>query len=501
MLSSREMAAKLLATMLMIVVAVADVSIREVSASTTSLTYTAFRRQIRETENSAYYLWPDGREGDLIVATHLTVQCSLSDAHIQLEGMLSSEFPEFLPMSSYRISEFCCMYVFARPVPPQRCLRFLEGNAQVIDAQFSRLGRFAAVPTEVTSGYDLPGTWWPLEQVGMYRAWDVIKGGGKVVVAVLDTGINPLQRDLSGALWVNPHELPNELDDDGNDQIDDIDGWDFFHEINNLGEDRNPCPVDNHGTEVAGIIAAEVNTELTGPHPGAMGVAGAWATVEGSSSVKLMNLRIGTQEHGSWDVGWAKAIDYATSKGASIISMSINVASITPGDSIPCVQAAMRRAIQAGVGLVSAVGNDNQRYPIGYPANSGLTLAVGGTQFGGGRWHEGASGYGSNTGPWISVVAPAGNGPPPSSYQVPTVGACAPEASCSPDTCSAHYTVAGTSMSTGIVAGLAALVKTVNPALSWEDVKDIVKSTATRSSSEVWTEVRGFGEVCLRFVD
>lgn len=51
----------------------------------------------------------------------------------------------------------------------------------------------------------------------------------KVIVAVIDSGVDYLHEDLKEVMWVNPGEVPgNGKDDDGNGYIDDINGWNFI---------------------------------------------------------------------------------------------------------------------------------------------------------------------------------------------------------------------------------------------------------------------------------
>jgi subtilisin family serine protease len=50
-----------------------------------------------------------------------------------------------------------------------------------------------------------------------------------VVVAVLDSGVDPDHEDLDGVLWTNANEVPgNAEDDDGNGYVDDVHGWNFL---------------------------------------------------------------------------------------------------------------------------------------------------------------------------------------------------------------------------------------------------------------------------------
>ena len=67
---------------------------------------------------------------------------------------------------------------------------------------------------------------------GVYDAYEYLKGREpkrKVVVAVIDGGLDTGHEDLKGCLWTNADEIPgNGLDDDGNGYTDDIHGWNFL---------------------------------------------------------------------------------------------------------------------------------------------------------------------------------------------------------------------------------------------------------------------------------
>jgi len=55
------------------------------------------------------------------------------------------------------------------------------------------------------------------------------KKGKKVIVAVLDSGIDIDHEDLDDVIWTNPKEIPNNgKDDDKNGYVDDIHGWNFL---------------------------------------------------------------------------------------------------------------------------------------------------------------------------------------------------------------------------------------------------------------------------------
>jgi subtilisin family serine protease len=65
---------------------------------------------------------------------------------------------------------------------------------------------------------------------------ELLKGkkGTKIIVAVLDSGVDIDHEDLKGQIWVNPKEIPgNKKDDDNNGFIDDIHGWNFLGNADN----------------------------------------------------------------------------------------------------------------------------------------------------------------------------------------------------------------------------------------------------------------------------
>ena len=81
--------------------------------------------------------------------------------------------------------------------------------------------------------------------------WASSANASEVVVAVIDTGLETSHPDLSGVIWQNDGEIPNNgIDDDDNGYVDDTSGWDFLY------QDNTPDDRHGHGTHVAGTIAA-----------------------------------------------------------------------------------------------------------------------------------------------------------------------------------------------------------------------------------------------------
>lgn len=107
-----------------------------------------------------------------------------------------------------------------------------------------------------------------VEQLHLSGAWEIAQGNAAVVIAVIDSGIDPLHPDLADAIWRNPGESGidhtgtdrrfNGVDDDANGLIDDWWGYDFAGR-DGYDEDNAPNATFPHGVHVAGIAAATGN--------------------------------------------------------------------------------------------------------------------------------------------------------------------------------------------------------------------------------------------------
>lgn len=178
------------------------------------------------------------------------------------------------------------------------------------------------------------------------EAWEITKGSSDVVIAVIDTGIASNHLDLKDSIWTNSKEIPgNQKDDDGNGYIDDVSGWNFFGNNNQIYSELDG---DLHGTVIGGIIAASNNNET-----GISGIA---------PNVKLMPLKfIGPETGAVSDI--IKAIAYAENKGVKIANLSIEMEEYSQ---------ALKDAIDASSMLfITAAGNggyNNDSYPA-YPSS------------------------------------------------------------------------------------------------------------------------------------
>ena len=74
-----------------------------------------------------------------------------------------------------------------------------------------------------------------------------------IIVGIIDSGIKIDLEDISDSVYINQQEIENnELDDDGNGYVDDVNGWNFY---DNSNEIFTTYTADYHGTMIAGIIS------------------------------------------------------------------------------------------------------------------------------------------------------------------------------------------------------------------------------------------------------
>ena len=136
--------------------------------------------------------------------------------------------------------------------------------------------------------------------INLIDAWDITRGTEEVVVGVIDTGIDISHQDLANNIWTNTKETVNGVDDDNNGYVDDIHGWDFVSEDNSV---YDMDALDEHGTHMAGIIAA--NGRVSGVAP----------------NIKVMPLKALNYSSG-YTSDIIEAINYAKTNGVKIINCS-----------------------------------------------------------------------------------------------------------------------------------------------------------------------------------
>ena len=305
--------------------------------------------------------------------------------------------------------------------------------------------RYGPVPQEEPNDpqYEQQQTY--LELVNLPEAWDLVKAedaSEPIVIAIIDTGGDWDHEDLLANVWVNEDEIPdNGIDDDNNGFIDDVHGVNL-----NNGDDTNNDPSPNpnypettfHGTAVAGTASAVTDN-------GVGGAGAAW-------NAKLMHINIFCEVEEI--CGAFEGILYAAVNGADIINTSFGG---FPGSEwLRMVPQALDLATDMGALVVAAAGNailNNDFYPT-YPDSHPRVLSVGATEQDSGQLAE-FSNYGKS----VNIYAPG--------VDINTT---------TPD--DEYDSVSGTSFSSPLVAGIAALVKTRFPHMSPDELREQLRLSA-----------------------
>jgi hypothetical protein len=316
-----------------------------------------------------------------------------------------------------------------------RAIRHLEKIDGIRHVGPNHIGQFGAVPNDPDYGdqWGLNGT----NGIQAPAAWDITTGSRNVRVGIIDSGIanHPgLNANLAA-------------------------GWDFYNK-NDITDDD---PI-GHGTHVAGIVGAVGNNKE--------GVSGVCWNV---TLVPLQVVYYNTDAN-EWKFNMSAVIgtvQYATDNGIPILNYSGGGGGYNDD---------LKQAIERYPGLFVTIAgngtnnngigkdndNDNPKTPF-YPANNDLDniIAVGAICRDGFR--ASFSNWGSRT---VDLFAP-GN----------TILSTYPEAMCDDGTHDArhfsrgYHNKPGTSMAAPFVTGVAALIKTIKPALTPQEIKHYIEST------------------------
>jgi subtilisin family serine protease/flagellar hook assembly protein FlgD len=276
------------------------------------------------------------------------------------------------------------------------------------------------IETNFTPGDPGYSKQWYLKKIQMPKAWDTTKGASNITVAVIDAGVQTNHPELKGKI-VSPYDVTT---------------------------GSTSVSADNHGTHVAGVIAATINKA------GISGIA---------PNVKIMPVDVFTGNGANvYDV--AEGIMYAVDHKADILNLSLG----SYYYSYP-MEYAVRYAQSKGVLVVAAAGNDDTSeytYPAALPAVLGVSATDSLdriTQF-------------SNYGYHIDFAAPGMN-----IYS--TISG------------SKYANMSGTSMASPIVSGVSALILSKNPFLSPSQVESILIKSSTDLGNRGWDYLYGYGRV------
>ncbi len=288
---------------------------------------------------------------------------------------------------------------------------------------------------------------WVLNAIDAPAAWQVTKGQG-VTVAVIDSGVNPEVSDLTGSVITGP----------------DLTGVSTPESNPNWGM---------HGTWMASLIAGHGHG---GGGSGIMGVA---------PMARVLSIRVITN---SGDPGYdryerqsearhqrelATAIKYAISHGADVVSMSL-------GDGAPSlpVRLALQEALNRNIVILASSGNSGDvpsaraqgHAPLSFPADYPGVLSVAAVGQNGAP-----AGFSSNN-LSVQVAAPG--------VQVPAQGQDG-----------GYWLVSGTSPACALAAGVAALIRSADPALPPDLVREAITTTTSNRPLGGYDNEVGFGTV------
>ena len=336
-----------------------------------------------------------------------------------------------------------------------------------------RMQAHAFMPND--PGYSgAPGQWHFMTPIGsnaggadLPPAWDMTLGNGTVEVAVLDTGYRPhsdLQAVLPGYDFVSSVSIAN----DGNGR--DADASDPGDAVvaNECGRGAAAARSSWHGTHVMGIIAALMNNGLYG--------------TDMAPNVRIVPVRVLGKCGGYTSdiidgMRWAAGLTVPGAPKNAYPARIINVSLGMPGTCSRAFQAAINDVNAAGAIVVVSNGNGGFN-SVNQPANCAGTLAVTAHSV------DGDSATYANLGVQTLISAPGGgcgtlarncvdiyssNGL--GVYSLGNTGASRPAS----DGYSIKY---GTSMAAPHVSGAIALMLSLNPSLSRDEVVSLLRASA-----------------------
>ncbi len=291
---------------------------------------------------------------------------------------------------------------------------------------------------------------WAINVLKLKEAWDVTTGDSTIIIGDVDTGVDWTHTDLSLSIYINPGEYgvngelkDNGIDDDSNGKIDDWHGWDYFGN----GSFQSPNPDNNpmdgtlgHGTSTSGCAAALANNGI--------GIAGS------SYRAKILAIKASTDQ--TTGVGGYDGILYAAQMGCRVINCSWG----GTGDRSQALQDLINDVTDMGALVVGSSGNDpmDNDYTAHWPSSFQRVLNVGSVE---------SSGNASN---WCTFGTSVHTYSPGSGILTTKKGG-------------GYTSPTGTSFSSPLAAGVAALVFAVHPDWTPDQVAAQIRVTSDHFDS------------------
>lgn len=313
---------------------------------------------------------------------------ALTDNWIRVQGNTTLEkFQNFLESDSVvHVQKNYKIYLRQNSSLQSALSAYLAKHPEQADKPLAPAQDNPAIPNAPnnTSGADpLFSKQWGMKDIGVENAWRVNPGTNKVIVAVIDTGVDYTHEDLLPNLWRNEKEIANNnIDDDKNGYVDDMIGWDFLAK-DNKPYDLAATSLDDllnggnpgHGTHCAGNVAARGQN--------AKGVSGV------APNALIMSLRFIGNEGGT-TADAVLAIKYAVDNGAKVLSNSWGSEGEDPDDATnnQALKDSIQYAADHDVLFVAAAGNGHQgkgydndsdpkpAYPASYSHDNIISVAA-----------------------------------------------------------------------------------------------------------------------------
>lgn len=349
----------------------------------------------------------------------------------------------------------------------------------------------------------------PGADINMISAWQQETGSSDVIVSIVDGGVDINHEDLIDNLWINEQEIAgNGLDDDNNGYIDDIYGFNFVDETGII-------EAHDHGTHVAGVIAAKNNNGI-----GISSIAGGNGKVK--SGVRIMSSQIfksnpnynpkDPDSRSSISVKTsnhtAAAIVYGANNGALISqnSWGYDVGIKTPRVVKEAIEyfnkyaghSDKSKSLMKGGIVIFAASNDNTEYKT-YPAAEPDVIAVAAYA------PDFSATWYTNYGNWVDISAPGGSSRVGKKF--PHLGGEMTSAVLSTISSSKGQSrygyMQGTSMAAPHVSGIASLIisKYGNPGYTSQELKQRLLSSVKSLNANNYNTATYYDKLGKGYID